>query len=167
MSNAARAVWDHASADPDRIALRGAGEPWSYGHLRERAAAFAAQLAAQGVRPGDRVLLVCPSVPEFAAAYYGIHAAGAVAVTANTMSTRPELEYLGGELRGERGGALAQVPVAPRLPGAAERDAVGVGGSVVPDGLGGVRHASFLLALEAAFKFRYVRRGPLNPGGEP
>jgi long-chain acyl-CoA synthetase len=97
MSNAAQAVWDHASADPDRIALRGAGEPWSYGHLRERAAAFAAQLAAEGVRAGDRVLLVCPSVPEFAAAYYGIHAAGAVAVTANTMSTRPELEYLGGD----------------------------------------------------------------------
>ena len=36
-----------------------------------------------------------PSVPEFAGAYYGIHAAGAVAVTANTMSTRPELEYVG------------------------------------------------------------------------
>ncbi|MCW2986419.1 MAG: AMP-dependent synthetase, partial [Conexibacter sp.] len=44
---------------------------------------------------GDRVLLVAPSVPEFAGAYYGIHAAGAVAVTANTMSTRPELEYVG------------------------------------------------------------------------
>ncbi|HEV7752136.1 MAG TPA: long-chain fatty acid--CoA ligase [Baekduia sp.] len=97
MSNAAQAVWDHASADPERIALRGAGEPWSYGRLRERAAAFAAQLAAEGVGPGARVLLVCPSVPEFAAAYYGIHAAGAVAVTANTMSTRPELEYLGGD----------------------------------------------------------------------
>jgi long-chain acyl-CoA synthetase len=97
MSNAAQAAFDHAAADPDRVALRGAGEPWSYGMLRERAAAVAGRLRAAGVRPGDRVLLVAPSVPEFAGAYYGIHAAGAVAVTANTMSTRPELEYVGGD----------------------------------------------------------------------
>jgi long-chain acyl-CoA synthetase len=95
MSNAAQAAWDHGAADPDRVALRGAGAPWSYGRLRERAAAVAARLRAAGVGPGDRVLLVAPSVPEFAGAYYGIHAAGAVAVTANTMSTRPELEYVG------------------------------------------------------------------------
>ncbi len=93
MSNAAQAAWDHAIAEPDRIALRGAGEPWTYGRLRERAAAFALQLTEAAVAPGDRVLLVAPGVPEFAAAYLGIHAAGAVAVTVNTMSTRPELEY--------------------------------------------------------------------------
>jgi long-chain acyl-CoA synthetase len=97
MSNAAQAFWAHATADPERVALRGAGDPWTYGHLRERAAAVAARLRAHDVQPGDRVLLVAPSVPEFAGAYYGIHAAGAVAVTANTMSTRPELEYVGGD----------------------------------------------------------------------
>src|SRR3954469_19429487 len=95
MSNAAQAAWDHAASEPDRVALRGAGEPWTYGRVREHAAAVAARLRDAGVGPGDRVLLVAPSVPEFAGAYYGIHAAGAVAVTANTMSTRPELEYLG------------------------------------------------------------------------
>jgi long-chain acyl-CoA synthetase len=97
MSNAAQAAWDHAASEPDRVALRGAGEPWTYGRLRDRAAAVAARLREAGVGPGDRVLLVAPSVPEFAGAYYGIHAAGAVAVTANTMSTRPELEYVGGD----------------------------------------------------------------------
>src|SRR3954464_4960418 len=95
MSNAAQAAWDHASADPDRVAIRGAGEPWTYGRVRERAVAVAARLRSAGIASGDRVLLVAPSVPEFAGAYYGIHAAGAVAVTANTMSTRPELEYVG------------------------------------------------------------------------
>jgi long-chain acyl-CoA synthetase len=95
MSNAAQAAWGHASSTPDRIALRGPGEPWTYGMLRDRAAAVAARLREAGIAPGDRVLLVAPSVPEFAGAYYGIHAAGAVAVTANTMSTRPELEYVG------------------------------------------------------------------------
>ncbi len=43
------------------------------------------------------MLLVAPSVPEFAGASFGILAAGAIAVTANTMSTRPELEYLGSD----------------------------------------------------------------------
>src|SRR4051794_35839142 len=95
MSNAAQAAWDHAASEPGRVALRGAGEPWTYGRLRERAAAVGARLREAGVGPGDRVLLVAPSVPEFAGAYYGIHAAGAVAVTANTMSPRPELEYVG------------------------------------------------------------------------
>src|SRR3954454_11561063 len=97
MSNAAQAARDHAASEPDRVALRGAGEPWTYGRVREHAAAVAARLRDAGVGPGDRVLLVAPSVPEFAGAYYGIHAAGAVAVTANTMSTRPELEYVGGD----------------------------------------------------------------------
>ncbi|HEY6757923.1 MAG TPA: AMP-binding protein [Baekduia sp.] len=97
MSNAAQAVWDHATADPERVALRGAAAPWTYGRLRERAAAVTARLRDAGIAPGDRVLLIAPSVPEFAGAYYGIHAAGAVAVTANTMSTRPELEYVGGD----------------------------------------------------------------------
>jgi long-chain acyl-CoA synthetase len=95
MSNAAQALWGHASSTPDRVALRGAAEPWTYAKLRERAAAVGARLREAGIGPGDRVLLVAPSVPEFAGAYYGILAAGAVAVTANTMSTRPELEYAG------------------------------------------------------------------------
>src|SRR5690242_18485461 len=113
MPNAAQAVWEHASADPDRVALRGAGAPWTYGTLRDRAAAVAARLRASGVEPGDRVLLVAPSVPEFAGAYYGIHAAGAVAVTANTMSTRPELEYVGGDAGVALAMAWHEVTAAP------------------------------------------------------
>lgn len=51
-------------------------------------------LDAAGLTPGDRVLLVAPSVPEFVVAYMGIQAAGCVVVPVNTMSTRPELEYV-------------------------------------------------------------------------
>ncbi len=97
MSNAAQAIWDRASSDAHRVALHGAREPWTYGRLRERAAAVALRLREAHVAPRDRVLLVAPSVPEFAGAYFGILAAGAIAVTANTMSTRPELEYLGSD----------------------------------------------------------------------
>jgi long-chain acyl-CoA synthetase len=97
MSSVAQAVWDRASSDPGRLALRGADEPWTYERLCQRAAAVASRLSDAGVRPGDRVLLVAPSVPEFAGGYLGILAAGGIAVTANTMSTRRELEYLGSD----------------------------------------------------------------------
>ena len=99
MSNAAQVIWDRGCSHADQVALRGAREPWTYGHLRERAAAVASRLRAARVGPGDRVLLVAPSVPEFAGAYFGILAAGAIAVTANTMSTRRELEYLGSDAK--------------------------------------------------------------------
>lgn len=95
MVNVAEAVWAHARSAGGRVALRGSGEPWTYRTLRDRAASVAGRLRDAGVRPGDRVLLVAPSVPEFAGAYFGIIAAGAIAVTANTMAPAPELEYIG------------------------------------------------------------------------
>ncbi|MFH8572515.1 long-chain fatty acid--CoA ligase [Streptomyces sp. NPDC017993] len=98
MSNAAEAIWEHAWAAPERIALRGdTGEPWTYGTLRARATAVACRLREHGIRPGDRVLLVAPSVPEFAAAYYGTLSAGAIVVTANTMAPKRELAYIGAD----------------------------------------------------------------------
>jgi long-chain acyl-CoA synthetase len=96
MPNAAESVWNHAWSTPGHTALRGEdADEWTYGLLRERAAAVAGRVREHGVRPGDRVLLVAPSVPEFALAYYGILAAGAIAVTSNTMAPQRELAYIG------------------------------------------------------------------------
>ena len=55
--------------------------------------------------PASRVLLAAPSVPEFVVAYLGIQAAGCVVVPVNTMSTRPETEYV----LADAGAALAIV----------------------------------------------------------
>ena len=93
--NVAEPTWRHARETPERVALRGgSGSEWTYGQLAAAAASFGGGLAASGVETGDRVMLVAPSVPEFAAAYLGIQALGAVAVTPNVMSTPDELEYL-------------------------------------------------------------------------
>jgi long-chain acyl-CoA synthetase len=95
MPNAAQPVWDHAASAPDRTALHGTeGQRWSYATLRDHAAAVATRLRAAGIGPGARVLLIAPSVPEFVAAYYGVLSLGAIAVTANTMATAPELQYI-------------------------------------------------------------------------
>ncbi|HEU0101957.1 MAG TPA: AMP-binding protein [Mycobacteriales bacterium] len=93
-ANVAACVWDNAARWPDRVALRGSGRELTYAALHEGAASVAGAAVAAGVRPGDRVLLLAPSVPEFGVLYYGLLAAGAILVTVNTMSTEAELAYV-------------------------------------------------------------------------
>jgi long-chain acyl-CoA synthetase len=90
-------VLRHADTDPEHVALRSAQDSWTYAQLRDAALAYAEVLSKQGIGPGDRVLLIAPTVPEFVIAYLGIHALGGVVVPVNTMSTRSELEYFIGD----------------------------------------------------------------------
>ena len=94
MDNVAKFVWEHAAGQGGEVALRGSGRELTYAALCDAAAVTAGSVASAGVSPGDRVLLLAPSIPEFGALYYGLLAAGVVVVTANTMSTQPELEYV-------------------------------------------------------------------------
>src|ERR1700745_2401918 len=97
MTSVLTPVLRHAGADPDHISLRGAQRNWTYAQLRDDALASAQALDTQGIGPGDRVLLIAPTVPEFVITYLGIAALGAVVVPVNTMSTRAELEYFIGD----------------------------------------------------------------------
>src|ERR1700751_3410329 len=92
MASVVTAVLRHAGADPDHVALRCEQRLWTYAQLRDAALAFAQALRTQGIGPGDRVLLIAPTVPEFVIGYFGIVALGAVVVPVNTMSTRAELD---------------------------------------------------------------------------
>lgn len=62
-----RCVSGHASADPDRPAIRDRGRRISRGELVATADRLAADLEARGVRPGDRVAVWLPSRIETAA----------------------------------------------------------------------------------------------------
>jgi|SRR5271166_1185922 len=93
MASVMSPVLQHAGDNPDHPALIGGQHTWTYAQLRDAALAYAGALANQGIGPGDRVLLIAPTVPEFVITYLGIAALGAVVVPVNTMSTRPELEY--------------------------------------------------------------------------
>ncbi|MFI0467693.1 class I adenylate-forming enzyme family protein [Saccharopolyspora sp. 5N102] len=94
MPSVAGPLWEHAAARPDAVAVRAGADVWSYARLRDASAAFGGELRARGVRTGDRVLLVAPTVPEFAVAYLGAHLIGAVVITMNTMATTPEIDYV-------------------------------------------------------------------------
>ncbi|WLP91658.1 AMP-binding protein [Gordonia sp. NB41Y] len=83
-----------ADSHPDRPAVRAGDRILSYADLRDRIARAATRLAAAGVSRDDRVLLIAPSVPEFAIAYYGLQSVGATAITLNVMSTPAEIGYV-------------------------------------------------------------------------
>ncbi|KHL08250.1 long-chain acyl-CoA synthetase [Mumia flava] len=94
MSNVADAVFSHAAGEPERVAVRADGREVTFGRLRDAVGAFAREVRDTGIAPGDRVLLVAPTIPEFVAAYYGLHAAGATLITMNVMATAPEMGYV-------------------------------------------------------------------------
>ncbi|MFE7721389.1 AMP-binding protein [Nocardia rhizosphaerihabitans] len=94
MPNVADSVWLQAASAPDRVAVTGSGRRLTFSQLRDGAARVAGAVLESGLQPGSRVLLVAPSVPEFPVVYYGLHAAGMIVLTPNTMSTRREVEYL-------------------------------------------------------------------------
>jgi len=63
----------------------------TFGDLDRESRQVAGFLAGRGLRPGDRVGLAVPDVPEFAAIYYGILRLGAVAVPMNPSLVASEL----------------------------------------------------------------------------
>ncbi len=84
---AASATW------PDRDHLVYEDERVTFAALHAAAATFAAQLIADGVRPGDRVAIIMRNVPDWAAAFWGAVHAGAIVTPLNAWWTGPELEY--------------------------------------------------------------------------
>jgi long-chain acyl-CoA synthetase len=82
---------EHAARGAARTALRSGSRRVSFGELDAASGHVADLLLRDGVRRGDRVALLLPNVPEFAAAYYGVLRAGAVAVPLDPLLTRTEV----------------------------------------------------------------------------
>ncbi len=97
--NMASAVSDGwAASAPERLAIRqvaadGSQEDWSHGALNRAANRFANVLTAKGVRPGDRVALLLPQIPQTAVAHLGAYKTGAVAVPLAALFGLDALRY--------------------------------------------------------------------------
>ena len=88
-------VLHHASETvPDREALRYGEDAWTYRQLNRDTVRCAAMLQAAGVRPGDRVGLLLPNVPEFVIAAGGVWRAGGVVVALSPLMVAEEVESL-------------------------------------------------------------------------
>jgi long-chain acyl-CoA synthetase len=81
-----------AFAHSSKTALLFKGATMSYGELDALSSAFAAALAAIGVRKGDRVALLLPNCPQFFIAEFGAWKSGAIVVALNPTYSDRELE---------------------------------------------------------------------------
>src|SRR5215467_15614564 len=76
----------------DRVAVRLDDVRLTYADLDRASGRLAGWLRDSGIRPGDRVGIMLPNVPEFAVAYYGALRAGAAVV--DRKSTRLNSSHL-------------------------------------------------------------------------
>jgi long-chain acyl-CoA synthetase len=86
---------EHSAAEfPDRDACIHLGHKLTYRQLRDMARRTAHLLTQFGVRPGDRVGVLMPNMPEFLAALNGIWMAGATPVAISPLSVSEEISAL-------------------------------------------------------------------------
>jgi len=78
----------------DRALLVSGDTRWSYSETAAIAAASARTLVDAGIRPGDRVALICSNRPEFLQVYLGCAWLGAIAVPINTALRGLQLSHI-------------------------------------------------------------------------
>jgi len=78
---------------PDKTALVFIDAKISYRQLNDMANRFANALIGMGAKPGDKVAMLLPNMPQLVAAVYGAWRVGAIVVMNNPLYTDPELEY--------------------------------------------------------------------------
>ena len=88
-----RAIVEASRVHGDKVFLVHEDERVSFEAFHRAVAAFAAELAAQGVVKGDRVAVIMRNLPEWVVAFYAAASLGAVVTPLNAWWTGPELEY--------------------------------------------------------------------------
>lgn len=87
-----------ATWGPGRLAIltvgRDGAQRWTYGRLLRDVSRLSAGLIAAGVRPGDRVLLRLPDVPQAAVAQLAVWRIGALVVPSSILETARELTFM-------------------------------------------------------------------------
>ena len=83
----------------NRPAFLAGDESFSYAWLDEKSRRAALGLSTMGIRPGDRVALWLPNLPEWPALYFAIARLGAVAVLVNTRFRSAEVQDIVGRSR--------------------------------------------------------------------
>jgi long-chain acyl-CoA synthetase len=81
----------HATRVAMRIERDGRKEQYTYADLRELASRVAGFLAAQGIKHGDRVMLVSHNAPEWGMTYFGVLKTGATCIPCDPDSSTSEI----------------------------------------------------------------------------
>ena len=89
------ALLQHAAETlPGRLAVCYGSEKWTYSELNRDAVHAAAMLQRLGVKPGDRVGLLLPNVPEYIIAANAIWRAGGTVVAISPLMVKEEVQEL-------------------------------------------------------------------------
>lgn len=80
-----------AEEKPGRMACHFVNTKMTYGRLRKEAEICAANLRRRGVKPGDRVGIMLPNIPQTMTAFWGVLKAGAVVTMINPLYMEKEL----------------------------------------------------------------------------
>src|SRR5690606_28716666 len=86
-------LWRTADQYPHKPAVVERERTATYAQLRSRAAAIATSLRQTGVEPGDRVVILLERGIDAVAGYFGVLAAGGIAVVLNDVLRPRQVEY--------------------------------------------------------------------------
>ena len=117
MLNLSVLLEDTARRHPDRDAVVLGDARLDYKTLNAKANAVANLLVSRGIKPGDKVALSCPNLPQFPAVYFAILKTGAVVVPLNVLLKGREVAY---HLEDSDAKAYVCFEGTPELPMAAE-----------------------------------------------
>src|SRR6185295_8346369 len=81
----------HGTRVAMRIERDGRTEQYTYANLRELALRAAGFFASQGIKPGDRVMLVSQNAPEWGMTYFGVLKSGATCIPVDPDSSIDEI----------------------------------------------------------------------------
>jgi long-chain acyl-CoA synthetase len=81
----------HATRVAMRIERDGRKEQYTYADVHELATRVAGFLASEGIKPGDRVMLVSSNAPEWGMSYFGVLKAGATCIPCDPESSTAEI----------------------------------------------------------------------------
>jgi len=81
----------HATRVAMRIERDGRKEQYTYADVRELATRVAGFLASQGIKTGDRVMLISSNAPEWGMSYFGVLKAGATCIPCDPESSTAEI----------------------------------------------------------------------------
>lgn len=93
------ALYDTAKSHPNHLALIADNRLWNYRSLAEQIERTAQAMWAHGLRPGDKLALHMPNVPELVMACFAGLRLGAIVVPVNTRFKTIEIETLFARLR--------------------------------------------------------------------
>src|SRR5437867_4805836 len=99
----------HATRVAMRIERDGHKEQYTYADLRELATRAAGFFASEGVKPGERVMLVSQNAPEWGMTYFGVLKAGATCIPVDPESSTDEI------MNFARAGEASGIVISPRL----------------------------------------------------